>query len=85
MSTRPTSTLFARTSRAISGLNWEMHVLQSGLHTFALKHPWLGLPSSLLLLAVVWSLYWIALPALLTLGMVAFVIRPIELRLRRTE
>lgn len=85
MSTKPLSTLLSKTSRAVAGLNWEMHVLQSGLHNFSLKHPWVGLPGSLLLLAILWSLYWIALPLLLALGIVAFIIRPIEVRLRRTE
>jgi hypothetical protein len=54
-------------SRVLPMIHWEVHVLQSGLDRYATAHPWFGLPLVALLLALIWTLYWILLLPVLAL------------------
>ena len=79
-----TITLLERISRILPALNWEVHVLQAGIHKYVLRRPWSGVPIGAVSLAGIWTLYWFAVPVILALQAVAWVLRPLEVRLRRS-
>jgi hypothetical protein len=75
MTRRPLS---ARILRLLPILNWEMHVLQSGITRLSLRRRWIGLPLAALAMGALWLLYWIAVPTLLILFALARILRPVE-------
>jgi hypothetical protein len=78
-------TPWERMSRVVPTINWEVHVLQSGMDRFATQHPWYGLPLVVLALALIWGLYWLSLPVLLVLCLLARVLHSIQLWFRRVR
>ena len=78
----PTLTLWDRFCRGLRFLNYEVHLIQHGMGRFARVHPWIGVPLTTLVLALVWSAYWIIYPLMLLMSLFALLVRPIELAMR---
>jgi len=76
-------TLWNRTARVLPAINWELHVLQSGLDRIAIRRPWVGVPAVGALLVLMWGLYWALLPIILVACLVTRVLHPLESWLRR--
>ena len=84
MATIAPRTLWQRTARLWPAINWEMHVLQSGLDRLLCKRPWIGVPTAGTTLALAWLLYWLALPLVIVLCLITRAMHPIELYFRRS-
>jgi hypothetical protein len=70
--------LFRRILRLFPVINWEMHVLQSGITRLALRRRWIGVPFGALSIGSLWLAYWIVMPVLLILLGLARLLRPVE-------
>lgn len=79
---RAPKTLRQYIGRWIETLNFEMHLIQHGVSRWPQRHPWLALPPTVLVLALLWSLYWVVYPASLALMAVAAVAEPAERAIR---
>lgn len=71
-------TMFDRAMRLLPAMNWEMHVLHSGVGRMATRRPWLGVPLATAAILVLWLLYWAAVPLVLITMFVAWIVRPLE-------
>ena len=63
---------------AIREVNYELHLVQHGMRRFAERHPVFGLPLSLIVLVLAWSLYWPIYGTLLALLLFTICCRPLE-------
>lgn len=69
--------------RLLRLLNYEIHLVQYGIEQFSHRLPWLSIPVAFVALVATWVIYWIVYPGLVLLVLLALLVRPIELSIRR--